>query len=82
MSSQPLKDVAAQLPKTVSAAQAGIGKTADNFKKYACCPSCSEIDRCTVVIGGLAKSMKCPFPDHPQRWQTVRTSSGSTILKI
>ena len=92
---QQLEVFVKQLPKTVPIARRILGQTKDNFRKYACCPSCCEIyllDRCKV--SGSEDSPKCTyiqFPEHPQEWRRkkcgadlmkrVKTSAGTTVFK-
>ena len=74
MSIKPLEDFAAQLPKSVYAAQKLLGKDNDLFTKYACCPSYSEsypLSQLDLLQNnsGISMCARVKFPDHPQLWR-------------
>ena len=82
----PLKDFASHMPKTVRAARTFLGRSQDQFTKWACCPSCSalyQLDKCTVQLpDGTKSSRKCShirFPNHPQA--RFRRPCGTVLMK-
>lgn len=73
---QSLQDFAMDLPKSTNAGRKIVGTCNDEFKKFACCRTCSSIypiAECTLKLtSGEISSKKCAYvryPNHPQQWR-------------
>ena len=82
-----LRELASQLPKSVSAGRKIIGTNADIFTKFVCCRACTSIypiDECKSKLpDGQWVSKRCNyvrFPNHPQLWR--RKACNTLLLKL
>lgn len=73
-----------ELPQSTVAARKVIGDDRNNFKKYACCPTCFDISIwCDGKDGKKVDNVSCAnkkYPNHPQPQH--RKPCGQKLLKV